>query len=211
MRCTYCKRPISSGVEKTKMIVSYQQEDGSTSIFGYLMADGPISSATGRLLQAWHHKCYHIVRKRVARGGQVTGRAAAGVIPDAYDPMAQQDTTTPGSDRAVRRMQDLRDFATQRGMGFGDTALSEAYQAHLNGGPYEHVHVLPVNIHQLLAHLHYAHGIQEPGSGMQFTHSALHAGAAKDRLNASKEDLEPTPEHPIDWRTQTTVEISDLG
>lgn len=78
MKCHVCKRNIAAGAEAQKMIVEYRQDDGSTLIFGYLMQAGPKAAATGQLVRGWHHKCYHIVRKREARGEGAEGRPQTG-------------------------------------------------------------------------------------------------------------------------------------
>lgn len=70
MKCHQCKRNIAAGAEAQKMIVEYRQPDDTLLIFGFLMPAGPKTAATGQLVRGWHHKCWHIVRKREARGDE---------------------------------------------------------------------------------------------------------------------------------------------
>jgi hypothetical protein len=76
MRCTACKGNIATGVEATKMVVEYIQDDGSTKIFGYMMSDGPLASAVGRLHRAFHHKCHWMRVKRETYGHSVADARA---------------------------------------------------------------------------------------------------------------------------------------
>lgn len=220
MKCSSCKRNIAAGAEAQKMIVEYVQGDGSTRIFGYMMADGPLSEATGRILRAWHHKHYHVERKREARGDALTGRVLAGG-PNAYDiadmvltreqayalgldPTDEPVVTTAHlSDRLTK----LREVARSVGKAVGDLTVMEAFWAEENGGPYEHGHHLRLENYQLFAHLHYAHGV--PGDrtivNVHAEHDRLHAIMKQQAITRLRgpEDEQQTR----DWRDQFTAEI----
>lgn len=191
MKCNQCKTNIASGPEATKMIVQYVQDDGAYKFFGYMMEDGPLSAATGRITKAWHHKCYHVVRKREARGDAVTGRVLSG-LPGVYD----LDITHTTADLSVR-MAELHALARQVGKPVGDPTVHEAYQSQVHGGPYRHEHNLPLEVYQLRPHLHYAHGLPVTGS--------LNLRVEHDRLH--REELFPDQR---DWRDHTVVDVEEL-
>lgn len=207
MKCCACKRNIAAGVDATKMIVEYQQSDGTTKIFGYMMPDGPLAAATGQILRAWHHKHYHVERKREARGDAVTGRVLAGaVVPTGYDDLA--DTRHLSAQAEL-----LREIARSIGKGVGDPHVIEAFRAREHGGPYPHSHHLPLETYQLLAHLKYAHGIDFEACGLVALpryHHELHAAAALAETAALRAD---EPDHgedqTRDWRDQYTVDLGE--
>lgn len=209
MKCDHCHRSIASGVEAQKMICEYVQPDGQTKTFGYMMADGPLTKATGRLLRGWHHKHYHQLRKRSAKGDIVTGRVLPGV-PSAYE------IATGHGDLAVFRqgIADMQAVARQIGKPVGDSHVFEAYQAKLRGTPYEHAHAMPLDSYQLIAHLAYAHDTHLTAhrnkDGRTFTeiHFALHASATA-RAIAQQRTQDPGHIEPADtdWREQRVAEL----
>lgn len=206
------------------MIVEYQQSDGSALVFGYMMADGPLTSATGQILRAWHHKCFHIARKREARGDAVTGRVLAGG-PTAYnigtmvmsrdelcalgiDPL---DAAFIGTEHISSRLGRLRAVAQRVGKGVGDLTVLEAFWADEASGPYEHGHHLKLEMYQLRAHLQYAHGSPATtfAGNAQTLHDQLHAKAHLEAILAIRGD---DPGHhpgraPNDWRDQVIADI----
>src|SRR5262249_11167568 len=130
MKCCSCKRTIASGAEAQKMILEYTQPDHTVKRFGYLMADGPLTPPTGVLAKAWHHKCFHIVRKREARGDAVTGRVVgAGILPGSYT-----GTDSTVDERLADRMDELHALARQIGKPIGDAEVVEAFRARAHGG-----------------------------------------------------------------------------
>ena len=201
MRCASCKCLIASGAQAAKMVVAYLQEDGRTTLHGYQMPDGPIATATGRIAQAWHAKCFHIQRKRRERGGdEVTGRILAGG-PTGYQP---NDTTALAAPLAQ-----LRELATAMGKAVGDLAVAEAWRAQQAGGPYRHTHdpASPLSAYQLLAHLAYAHGAQ-PSRLPEMVHIALHAQVGA--LAARADDPGHTTDTERDWREQLVLDIDTI-
>jgi len=212
MRCCHCKRLVASGVEAQKMIVAYTQPDGSTKLFGHLMPDGPLSAATGQLLRGWHHKCYHIVRKREARGDALTGRVlTGGASPTGYDisdVLAGEDSTRFLADRVHA----MREIAQRVGKPIGDPAVTEAYRAELHGGPYPHLHDLPMETYQLLHHLHHAHGVDWVDVGATGVHAELHACAGL-RLAQDAREAESgyTLTEETDWREQVVTDVDQLN
>lgn len=194
MKCNLCKTNIASGPEATKMIVQYVQDDGGYKFFGYMMEDGPLTQATGRITRAWHHKCFHVVRKREARGDAVTGRVLSG-LPGVYE----LDITHSTADLSVR-MAELHAIAREVGKPVGDPAVHEAYQARQHGGPYRHKHDLPMEVYQLRPHLHFAHGVAMAEIltlNMRARHARLH------------DDAELFPDQ-RDWRDHTVVDVEEL-
>lgn len=207
------------------MIVEYQQPDGSTLLFGYMMSDGPLSKATGQMLRGWHGKCYWIAKKREARGGSVTGRVVAGG-PTGYDinqiALSKDDVAALGITQAQAlergtvhlsaRVARLREAAEAMGKGVGDAQVQEAFAAAEQGGPYPHQHHHRLETYQLIAHLEYAHGLRDlkilrTHAGLQDQHVEMHAKAAQELLireRAGQDDAETTTR---DWREQYTVDI----
>lgn len=224
MRCTSCHRNVAAGAEAQKMIVEYRQDDGSSKVFGYMMSDGPISAATGVMLQGWHSKCYYVAKKREARGDAVTGRVVAG-SPTGYDigqlVMDKDELTalglTPAQARErstvhlSARVQRLRALAEWAGLGVGDARVQEMFLADEHGGPYPHQHQHRLGAYQLVAHLRFAHGqgmgIDQTLGQLQHSHAELHAQAALDAIRSDRlRDGEPEP-RTTDWREQTTADI----
>lgn len=225
MRCTSCQRNVAAGVEAQKMIVEYQQPDGTTKVFGYMMPDGPISKATGQMVKGFHHKCFWISKKREARGGSVTGRVMAGG-PTGYDidqialgkddlaalGITPEEALKRGTIQLSVRLARLREVAEAMGKGVGDAQVQEAFTALESGGPYRHQHHHRLETYQLIAHLEHAHGLRDlkilrTHAGLQDQHVELHAQAAQQLLvseRAGQEDAE-TPTR--DWREQYTIEI----
>ncbi len=214
MRCHQCKRPVAAGVEARKMIVEYTQPDDTVRTFGHLMSDGPLTAATGRLLRGWHNKCYHIARKREARGDAVTGRvlaSGAATLPTGYD------IDTVGTEAVSESLAVMRAIARQVGKPVGDPHVTEAYRAKVAGGPYPHTHQMPLETYQLLAHLRYAHGqpFSPPHRSARDMHEHLHAQAAaaqharRRAADAATERGETRTEE-TDWREQVVTEVQDL-
>jgi hypothetical protein len=222
MRCCSCKRNIAAGVDAQKMIVEYTQPDGSTKIFGYMMSDGPLSAATGQLLRAWHFRHYHIQRKREQRGDAVNGRILTGV-PTGYDigalvltrEQAAELGLSPEQARGTaylsQRLEELQALANRVGKSIGDGEVLEAFRAEEHDGPYRHSHHLPLEIYQLLAHLRYAHGLDETqrsSAPAHTLHDELHARAALAATDAARRadpgHVDP-PER--DWREQTVIDV----
>ncbi len=212
MKCCVCKNNIPAGAAAQKMIVEYEQADGSVLIFGYMMPDGPLTAATGRILRGYHGKCFWVVRKREARGDAVTGRVLVGA-PTAYEIAALTDGD--GNTAFIsERLQKLRALARSIGKGVGDPTVLEAFWAQENGGPYEHTHHLPLEAYQLRAHLFYAHG-QTGGQHVNISqglqHDGLHAMAARAQVDAVRgqdPDFAPVPER--DWRSQVVEDVENL-
>jgi hypothetical protein len=225
MRCASCHRNIAAGVEAQKMIVEYEQSDGSIRIFGYMMSDGPISAATGQMVRGRHHKCFWIAKKREAKGDAVTGRVVAGgptgydiaqLVLDRDDLAALGITPEQARERSTAlltaRVNRLRAVAEGIGKGVGDPQVQEAFAADEHGGPYDHQHHHRLETYQLIAHLEYAHGLKDlkllrTQSGIQDQHAEMHAQQSlsniqKDRLA----DDEPEP-RTRDWREQHTAVI----
>lgn len=187
MRCHECHRNIAAGVEAQKMVVEYLQADGTVRLHGYGMPDGPIGTASGQMVTGRHSKCFWIAKKREAKGDEVTGRVVSGT-PTAYDiseMVLNRDEAaalglTPDQARErstvqlSRRLDGIRAIADRLGKGVGDPTVQEAYLAEQHGGPYPHEHHHRLDTYQLLAHLRYAHGVDEPASDAHLLHLALH-------------------------------------
>lgn len=218
-RCS-CQRAIAAGADAKKMIVEYQQDDGSIKVFGFGMSDGPLTAATGRLLRCFHYRCYWVSKKREARGDRVTGRVVPGT-PTAYDigkyilsadDVAEQRLTPDQvRDRSTlhlsARLARLREIAQQLGRTVGDAAVQEAQLAEQHAGPYPHTHTHRLDMVQLVAHLRYAHGV-DTANDAHAHHELLHAQAAntaRHRARAADGESEP----PVrDWRTQHTTNLT---
>lgn len=211
MKCDSCHRSIASGVDAQKMICEYRQSDATVKVFGYMMSDGDLRHATGQLVRGWHHKCYHIVRKRAARGDAATGRVMP-AMPTAYD-----IASGAGQERIAElrtAVADMQALAREVGKPVGDPFVHEAYLAREAGGPYQHTHTMRLDDYQLIAHLRYAHGWLSAGgpghSKLPFheKHSQLHAQAALDRTTAARIH-DPGHEEPTerDWRDQHVAEM----
>lgn len=225
MRCTSCQRNIAAGVEAAKMIVAYRQDDGGTRIFGYGMSDGTLATARGQMIKGWHHKCFHVERKRAARGDSVSGRVVAGT-PTGYQisdlVLTKDDLAALGITEAEARSRStlhlsasltvLRTLAEQLGKGVGDATVQEAFQAAERGSPYAHQHHHRLDAYQLIAHLEYAHGLADirllrTPTGLQDQHAELHARSALDAIRSDRvADDEPEPRI-TDWRAQHTADI----
>lgn len=207
------------------MIVEYRQHDGSSRIFGYMMSDGPLDRATGQMVRGWHHKCYHVQRKREAKGDAVTGRVVAG-SPTGYDidqlVLTKDDLTALGITEGEARerstihlsaaLHRLRELAGNLGKGVGDPTVQEAFQAHERGGPYTHQHHHRLEVYQLIAHLEYAHGITDirllrSYGALQDQHAELHARSALDAIRDDRAADQDTEPRTTDWRTQHTADI----
>jgi hypothetical protein len=218
VKCNVCKNNIPAGAAATKMIVEYAQPDGRTLIFGYMMPDGPLTAATGRILRGWHGKCYWAARKREARGDAVTGRILIGG-PTAYELSAlvhpRDETDNP--DNPVlstafisERLQNLRTLARRIGKGVGDATVLEAFWAQEHNGPYPHTHHLPLDAYQLHAHLRYAHGTTDYVT-TRTTHDLLHARMSQQQVDATRA-ADPTyaPTAESDWRSQVVEDVENL-
>lgn len=218
MKCAHCKKPIAAGVEAIKLIVAYADEHGNETFYGYGMPAGPITNANGRPLHGYHHKCFHILRKREARGDPVSGRVLAGA-PSGYD-MAELVLTREEAaalnlsvqDVAERttyltdRLQALRELARSIGKGVGDPTVLEAFWAHENHGPYSHAHRIRQEMYQLRAHLSYAHGLDlssNPG-GLHELHDAVHHNAEITANRLADHDEAPAER---DWHDQHQADI----
>jgi hypothetical protein len=187
------------------MIVEYRQADGSSLLFGYQMPAGALSAATGRIVRAWHHKHYHVDRKREARGDVVTGRVMSGA-PTGYQ---IADAAAEGTQWLSNRMEHLARVARRIGKGVGDAQVIEAARADEHGGPYLHEHRFALEPYQLHAHLRYAHGHDPDGGGTSLTHAhaELHARQALERTTGHRAaDGEPPPQT-RDWREQYAVDL----
>lgn len=224
MKCCACHRGIASGVEAKKMVVEYTQPDGSTKLFGYQMPDGELPAATGRILRGWHAKCFHVQRKREARGDAVTGRVLAGG-PTGYDihsmvltrddlvalGITAEQARAQGTAHLTERLNRLRAVARSIGKAVGDLTVLEAFWAEEKGGPYPHGHHLPMEMYQLAAHLRYAHGINGPITDSVRVHKELHAHMELSR-RIDDRDADPGHQDPqeSDWRTQLVATLDDL-
>lgn len=209
VRCTSCQRPIAAGAEAQKMIVEYVQTDGSLKLFGLGMSDGTIANATGAMVRGWHSKCFHVARKREAKGDRVSGRVVtSGITGYNIDTAIGDEAQLHMSARLAR----LRELAESMGKGVGDPQVTEAFNAQERGGTYAHTHHYRLDTYQLIAHLEYAHGIKDQhlmgsGGGLRDFHIELHAKEAIEIVRASREaDGEADPDT-RDWRPQLTAEI----
>jgi hypothetical protein len=225
MKCTSCLRNIAAGAEAQKMIVEYQQPDGTVQVRGYMMPDGPISAATGVMIAGWHSKCFWVAKKREARGDEVTGRVVAG-NPTGYsidqialnrdDLAALGITPEQARDRSMlhlsARVTAIRDLAKQLGRAVGDAQVQEAFVAQEHGGPYTHEHHHRLEPYQLIAHLEYAHGITDQNllgsaAGLHEHHMLIHARRRQEEIRAQRTtDEEPEPAT-RDWREQLTADL----
>lgn len=204
------------------MIVEYQQRDGSTRLHGYMMSDGPVAAATGAMVRGWHHKCYWVAKKREAKGDAVTGRVVAGA-PTGYDisqiALSRDDLAALGITHAeaVERssvqlgasVARLRAVAEQVGKSVGDAQVQEAFTASERGGPYDHQHHHRLDTYQLIAHLRYAHGLEDPKvlAHPHDSHAWHHAMTAQSDIAGRRtEDNEPEPRE-TDWRDQHTATL----
>lgn len=219
MKCSHCKRPIAAGVDAQKMIVEYQVT-GQSVFYGYGMPAGGLSRATGRPIAAFHHKCWHVLRKREARGDVVTGRVLDGA-PSAYDMSAlaitREEATVLGltedeiHDRTgylTERLHALRAIARTIGKGVGDPTVQEAWWAYQADGPYPHRHRMPQEMYQLRAHLRFAHGLEDLTTvtgGLHLHHYALHRQA--DLLADRADDPGFREPDGPDWRDQHQADI----
>lgn len=191
------------------MVVEYRRSDGTLKLHGYMMPDGPISTATGALVRGWHHKCFWIAKKREAKGDAVTGRVAGGGITGYNIDTAIADESLTHMKAKVER---LRELAESMGKGVGDPQVTEAFNAVERGGPYPHSHHYRLDTYQLIAHLEYAHGVADQSllgstGGLREAHIGLHARQAADQISALREaDGEADPAT-RDWRPQFTAEL----
>jgi hypothetical protein len=225
VRCCSCQRNVAAGVEAQKMIVEYQQSEGGSKLFGYMMSDGPLSAATGQMVRGWHHKCYWIAKKREARGGAVTGRVVAGG-PTGYDidqiALGKDDLAALGitAEQALERgtiqlsarLARLREAAQALGKGVGDAQVQEAFAAGEHGGPYAHQHHHRLDTYQLIAHLEYAHALTDlkilrTQAGLQDQHAEMHAKAAQELLLRERAGQGDAEVSTADWRDQYVIEI----
>lgn len=190
------------------MVVEYQQADGSTSLNGYMMPDGPIAAATGAMLRGWHSRCYWIAKKREAKGDAVTGRVVSGG-PTGYniDKFVQDQQV-----HLKARLDRLRALAESMGRGVGDAQVTEAFNASERGGPYTHQHQHRLEVYQLIAHLEYAHGIKDQSllssqGGLLDLHIRVHAQQVQADIRAWRQADGEDEQVIRDWRTQYTAEI----
>jgi len=219
VKCHSCKGTIAAGAEAQKMAIEYTQPDGAVKVYGYQMPGGPLVNATGVLLRAWHHKCWHVTRKREARGDARTGRVLGeGALPSSYELAARRaphllptvegplllsedDLTGERSADAilVERVEELRQVAREVGKPIGDPEVIEAFRAKRHGGPYPHSHQMPLEVYQLLAHVRYAHGYYGDdviARGAQNVHAMLHAEMqAQQALRAAVDVRADDPGH----------------
>ncbi len=219
MKCSHCKKPIAAGIDATKMIVGYRVGDGDEVFYGFGMQAGPVTVAQGRLTHGFHHKCFHILRKREARGDPLTGRILAGA-PSGYDMadlvLTREEAAALGlSDAEVHdrtgyltaRLQDLRELARSIGKGVGDPTVLEAWWARERGSPYPHRHRMRQEMYQLRAHVVYAHGIDLAAvvGGLHLYHDATHRSAEI----AANRRADPDERAPVDrdWREQNQADI----
>lgn len=204
MRCASCLRNIAAGAEAAKMVVEYEQADGTVKVHGHMMPDGPLSTATGRMLRGLHGKCWWIAKKREARGDAVTGR----VVPTGITGY-NIDTAMSGEGLAGK-VDELRELAISMNRGIGDPQVTEAYIARQRGGgPYVHQHHYRLDMYQLLAHLVYAHGHAEHDGDPHEVHARLHARQAHNDILTRRDADGETARAARDWRTQFTAEIKD--
>ncbi len=222
MRCTSCHRNIAAGVEAQKMIVEYRQPSGELRLHGYMMSDGPVSAATGAMVRGWHHKCYWVAKKREAKGNAVTGRVIAGA-PTGYDinefVLTRDDLDALGITPAQARERStvvlsarvglLREVAQRIGKGVGDPQVQEAFLASEHGGPYLHHHEHRLDTYQLIAHLKYAHGLDDPKllAHPHDTHEWHHALRAQTGVTRRRHDDDEPELRESDWRDQYTTEL----
>ncbi len=219
-------RLIAAGAEARKMVVEYTQADGAVHTYGHLMPDGPLGTATGRLLRGWHNKCYHVVRKREARGDAVTGRVLLGAaVPTGYDITGLVEVDGTGTGYLAESLEALREVARSVGKPVGDPTVTEAYRARQAGGPYPHTHRLPLGTYHLLAHLRHAHGFPfDPSAGTAVTlHERLHARQAGEAVAARRAADAAADDAPddadgahgrtdeTDWRRHVVLDVQDVN
>lgn len=227
MRCHSCFRQISK-VLQAKMIVDYVV-NGETKTYGFMAPDGPLTAVPedATLLHVYHFKCWQILRKREARGGDMnTGRLlGTDVVPSAYDigrlvvnrddlyemglteDQAREQTTRKFTERAA----EIRKLAQEAGAAVEEIAERERRQAVEHGGPYEHTHYSSIDRQRLESHLLWAHGhVAETRSYgyMGVTHGELHALMAQIAKQRERE-ADPGHQEPEerDWREQFVTDI----
>lgn len=198
-------RNIAAGAEAQKMVVEYQQPDGSVKVFGYMMPDGPLDKATGAMIRGRHSRCFWAAKKREAKGDLVAGR----VVPSGITGYNTID------DEAQAQLHDkiekIRTLAESMGKGVGDPQVTEAFNAQERGGPYPHVHHFRLDTYQLMAHMIYAHGFDENGvlraDRLADKHVKVHARTALDDIRALRQADGEAEQTTRDWRPQFTAEL----
>lgn len=183
MRCHLCKRDIHAGSEQAKMVLEYEQTDGTVKSF--LSGE----SATGRIVRGWHGKCIHQVKHREGRGGDAAGgKSSQGAT--VYDIEEITDTRF-----LSEQAEQIRGLASLWGMAVDDWAFKEKYRAYCQGGVYDHSHQTRPPFYQLPAHMQYAHGfvVAEADSfeGLSDLHAQEHSKVS-------------------DYHDHTVVNVNDL-
>jgi hypothetical protein len=227
IKCVVCKKNVAAGAAAAKMIVEYSQPDGTVKIFGYMMSDGPLGAATGRMLRGYHSKCFWVLRKREQKGNAVSGRVLS-AMPTAYEigdlvltadevaalGLTPEQAREQSTASLAEHIDKLRELSRSVGKPIGDPAVQEARLASERGGPYPHTHHLPLDAYQLRPHLHYAHGLDLPplsGAGYQATHDEVHAITAMEQIEADRAaDLGYQQPRESDWREHVVADVEHL-
>lgn len=139
MKCGECRRSIAAGIEAKRMICEYQQDDGTTKLFGHQMPDGALDKATGRLVTGWHNRCYWALRKRAARDSTQAGLKIILNMGGSYD-IAEHTLTGEEAQyldpaETGKRIELLREELIARGMLRRVTDRREADPGHVDPAP----------------------------------------------------------------------------
>lgn len=170
MKCFHCHGDISKA-EQSKMVCEYKQPDGSLVPYGLMQPAGKIADAKGTLFRAYMWRCWNVVIKRNARGGDpVSGRGIANA-PTAYNIGELIAGKDEHSTAFLTAQNDQRlTIARQLGVASDSWEMRELMRAvdkgvarahrpdyYMSDG-YLHTHRRPVEKAGLVAHLKYAHG-----------------------------------------------------
>lgn len=226
MKCNECRKEIKQH-EVNKMVARTVQ-DGVELFFGFTQPDGTWAQRRGKLTDAYHWKCWNVVRKRSERTGEVT-QMATGVAPNAYTIERMDDgQSTVDTSFLTERTRRRLDLAEEMGVGSDswtvrelDRAIGKGVVEHVRRGyyisdGYPHTHSLPVAEAGLLRHLQYGHGfvigtdgdndpadIEHHGvADLKLRHSELHAWMSSQLIEQSRVDddgLESEPGAGLEW------------
>jgi len=208
------------------MIADYMK-DGQVKTYGFMAPDGPLSAAKGTVVHVYHFKCWQILRKREARGGDMRSGRLLGtdVVPSAYDigrlmmnrddmeqmGLSEEEAREQTTAQFTERANEIRKSAQDAGAAVEEVAERERRHAVEKGGPYEHTHYGAIDRQRLEAHLLWAHGhvAEDRSYGyMGVTHGQLHALMTQ---YAKQQERQADPGHQEpeerDWREQFVTDI----
>jgi hypothetical protein len=228
VKCGICHQDIVSGPEAAKRVEERQLPDGSGTVtYGHLQPAGPIEAAQGKLVAAFHNKCFLIAAKREARGGDSVRGRTLSTSPTAYQAGVDQSDLQG-------RFQEFRELAARLGLGTSSWTAREAYRAfqagvltiHADrtatslGFPHFHVHTLPT--YQSQDHLQFAHGLSltqlfgKTLEALKVEHEALHAQARGEAIQEARQEDPGTaqdlarPERVWPASDPVEIEVGDL-